>query len=246
MKISATLETFSISIPQLNGRSRTIRVLVPGAYKRFPERRFPVVYLLDGQNVFQAETSYAGDWGLWGLQDKLPYNRQCIMVGIDNGSEKRLSEYLPYHRHDTNAEGELLASFLTEMLKPIIDQKYRTLTDAANTCIAGSSLGGLLSFYVATHWPQVFGKAGVLSPSIWYQKKVLENVPAYQGNKIYAVASKNESKYMAAHMQELYWALNKANYPDSHIRVVLRDRGKHNERFWGREFKALLDWLFVE
>lgn len=225
-------------------RNRTIRILLPEAYFRFPEKRFPVIYMLDGQNLFDQSTAFGRPWNIQKTMDDLPLKNQCIVVGIDNGGHHRGSEYLPHHHHKFfhHGEGDIFLDFIKDELKPKVDSHIRSLTDSENTMIVGSSMGGLLSFYAATRQCDVFGKAGVFSPAFWLYPPVLHLKPK-SFSKIYIMGSRNESRGMAHTLEKSYWALKEAGYPEEKIKVIIKDRGKHNEILWGRQFGHMVKWL---
>ncbi|MBK7307364.1 MAG: alpha/beta hydrolase [Chitinophagaceae bacterium] len=154
-------------IPQLN-RARRIWIYLPEGYEK-NKKKYPVMYMHDGQNIFDEYTAGFGEWGVDECLDSLinAGKQACIVVGIDNGP-KRLNEYNPFaFRNFGEAEGDRYLDFIVQTLKPFIDKKYRTLSSKENTIIAGSSMGGLLSYYAMIKQPQVFGKAGIFSPAFW-------------------------------------------------------------------------------
>jgi predicted alpha/beta superfamily hydrolase len=240
------LNIHSIFIPQLD-RDRTVRVLLPKDYET-SNRSYPVLYMQDGQNLFEPETAFGGrDWQIPATMFKQPLRRQAIIVGIDNGEAHRLNEYAPYKKGKSGGgEADLFINFITDTLKPFIDDNYRTLGDRDNTGIAGSSMGGLLSYYAGLTRGNVFGKVGVLSPSIWFNPpvvKLAENAP-FDKSRFFVVGSKTEMKGMETTMQTLYNAFKTGGFSDDHIQVAIRDRGKHNEIFWTNEFKKMFEYLF--
>jgi predicted alpha/beta superfamily hydrolase len=245
------LKTHTLQIAQL-GRERTIRVLLPRNYSE-TDKPFPVLYMQDGQNLFDPETAAFGDWRIPKTMDKLPLKKQVIIVGIDNGSEHRINEYAPFKLGKSGGEGEAYVRFIIENLKPFIDNEYRTMPQRETTGIAGSSMGGLIALFAGLKYGDIFGKTGVLSPSIWFNPKVLDLIKGappegigtnpYFG-QFYVCASKREMQGMEATLEKTYWAFKKAGYNDEQIRVVIQDRGKHNEFFWSKEFKPMLEWLF--
>lgn len=129
----------------------------------------------DGQNLFDDATSYAGEWGIDEHLDSLfsSGKKEAIIVGIDNGLSKRMTEYNPYSfQQFGKGEGNEYVDFLVKNLKPFIDKKYRTLKNKQNTFIAGSSMGGLISLYAALKYPKIFVGAGIffsrILDSIWH------------------------------------------------------------------------------
>ena len=158
---------------QFYGWNRGIHIYLPPSYESKPHRRYPVLYLQDGENVFSAAgTNAAFGWGSWQLDQtaeelaRAGNMREIIMVAVDN-SRERLEEYNGQHNSAghtaTNTTFENYEAFLTTELKPWIDRHYRTLPDAANTAVMGSSLGGLCSLALAWDHPEVFGGAASLS-----------------------------------------------------------------------------------
>ena len=231
-------------MPQLD-RTRTIRVLLPKNYDN--QKSFPVLYMQDGQNLFDPETSFSGDWKIPHTMETLVAKKQAIIVGIDNGGDVRMNEYAPFsHGKDGGGEGDKYVRFIIETLKPFIDSEYRTMPDRDTTGIAGSSLGGLIAFYAGVKYGSVFGKVGVLSPALWFNPKVLDLVnPSLEfKSKFYVLASKTESRMMEKTLENVYWAFKNGGFSDENFRVTVRDRGKHNEIFWAREFKKMYEFIF--
>ncbi|MEI6412569.1 MAG: alpha/beta hydrolase-fold protein, partial [Bacteroidota bacterium] len=232
-------------IPQLN-RQRTVRVLLPRNYHTHPERRFPVIYLHDGQNLFDANASSFGAWKLSRQMARQPLYRQAILVGIDHGGIDRMHEYAPFKRGQHGGQGDAYLKFVAETLKPFIDQHYRSWPQRDATGMVGSSMGGLITFYAAMRYNHVFGKFGVLSPSLWFNPGVAKLLEKQQvkNSQIYLGGSRTEMGSMGPALEQLYWKFQAAGYDDEKVRVVIRDRGRHNETFWGREFKPMFEWLF--
>jgi predicted alpha/beta superfamily hydrolase len=239
------LNIHSIYMPQLD-RERTVRVLLPKGYDN-TNRSYPVLYMQDGQNLFEPETAFGGrDWQIPNTLFKQPLRRQAIIVGIDNGEENRLNEYAPYKTKDGGGEADLYCQFITDTLKPFIDDNYRTLTDRENTGIAGSSMGGLCAYYAGLAYGNVFGKVGVLSPSIWFNPSVVELAakdPSVK-SRFFVVGSKTEMRSMEKTLEKIYFAFKNGGFSDDQIQVAVRDRGKHNEVFWKIEFKKMFEYLF--
>ena len=146
-------------IPQLK-RTRRIWIYLPATYHQNKKERFDVLYLHDGQNVFDDSTSFAGEWGV--DESMAMLTRQSIVVAIDHGGNNRNTEYNPYdHDRYGKGEGNQYVDFIAKTLKPHIDKNYRTRKGKENTMIAGSSLAGLVTMYAVLKYPKVFGGAGV-------------------------------------------------------------------------------------
>ncbi len=223
-------------------QQRTLRILIPKAYFRYPQRHFSVMYMQDGQNLFEHHTAFLRAWGLREVMDTLPLSKQFIIVGIDNALHKRAEEYIPHSTTNPNSTSQAYIEFLIHTVKRYIDHTFRTFADREHTMIGGSSLGGLISFYAATRFGHVFGKAAIFSPSLGMIPEIL-TINAGQPTKMYVVGSKTESKSMAYLLEKTYWALKNARWPDTSFRIVLKDRGRHNEFFWGRNFRNMALFL---
>jgi predicted alpha/beta superfamily hydrolase len=224
-------------IPQLN-RTRRIWIYLPESYGKNKEERFPVLYMHDGQNLFDNLTSFSGEWGVDEFLDSTTLAK-CIVVGIDHGGEKRLKEYNPYnHKKYGKGEGRRYVKFLVETLKPYIDNKFQTHPDKNNTFIAGSSMGGLISMFAVLEYPKIFGAAGVFSPAFWVAgKKIFEDIRKKGkkvDSKIYLYAGKKEGERMVPDMLKAFEILTKVS--PAKIHTVIRDEGTHSEEQWRKEF----------
>ena len=232
-------------IPQLH-RQRAIRVLLPRNYWKDRSRRFPVIYLKDGQNLFDPKTAAFRHWRLREFMARQPLKRQAILVGIDHGGVDRSQEYAPFQRGKSGGQGDAYLQFVAQTLKPFIDSEYRTWPHREATGIVGASLGGLIAYYAGMRYSPVFGKIGALSPSFWFNPQVMclaENSELLK-SQIYVSGSKTEMRGMLPTLEKTYWSLRNSGYLDAQIRVVARDRGSHSETFWAREFKPMYEWLF--
>ena len=152
---------------QLRNR-RDVDVYLPSSYTS--GIRYPVVYMQDGQNLSDPATAFAGTWDLDATIDRLAWRGiEAIYVGVHNAGRQRLAEYSPFPdpRHGGGNADAYLA-FLADTLKPRIDRTFNTLGDRDSTSILGSSMGGLVSLYAYFRYPSVFGRAGVMSPSVWF------------------------------------------------------------------------------
>jgi predicted alpha/beta superfamily hydrolase len=154
--------------PQLKNR-RDVDVYLPDSY-RGGSRHYPVIYIQDGQNLSDPEKAFAGTWQIERALDELAArDLEAIVVGIHHGGRRRLLEYSPYpDRRHGGGDADLYLAFLVDTLKPRVDRFFRTRRERDATVILGSSMGGLLSLYGFFRYPSVFGRAGVMSPSIWY------------------------------------------------------------------------------
>jgi len=228
-------------IPHLN-RKRRIWIYLPENYST-TTARFPVLYMHDGQNIFEDTTSYAGEWGIDEFLDTTSLTT-CIVVAIDN-SNRRINEYSPYGTERFGkAEGPEYLEFIVKDLKPYIDKHYRTKKNRQNTFIAGSSMGGLISMYAILKYPKVFGGAGVFSPAFWVNPEIQNYTKEYGKRvkgKIYFYAGKQESDEMVADMQEAYNSLKEVS--KARLQIIINENGKHNETTWRNEFPEFYYWL---
>jgi predicted alpha/beta superfamily hydrolase len=232
----------SFFIPQLN-RTRRVWIYLPENYATSRER-YPVLYMHDGQNIFEDSTSYSGEWGIDEFLDSTKA-KKCIVVAIDHGNASRLNEYCPYDMtRFGKGEGNQYVTFLAKTLKPYIDRRYRTLRKRQYTYIAGSSMGGLISFYAMLKYPKVFGGAGVFSPAFWIAPGIYDDIRA-KGKKvksrIFFYAGKQEGETMVPQLLKAFGEI--AAISHSKITTVIRDEGKHNEATWRMEFPLFYQWI---
>jgi len=241
---SKQVSTFTIDAPQLHA-SKKIWVYLPKNYGA-STKKYPVIYMHDAQNLFDAKTSFVGEWNVDESLDSL--NAQVIVIGIEHGNDKRLDELTPYKNAKYgggNADAYL--DFIVNTLKPEVDKKYRTKTNAKNTAIMGSSLGGLVSYYAALKYPEVFGKAGVFSPSFWFSDeiyKLTENTKKIK-TKIYFLCGDNEDAEMVPDMKKMEKLLDEKRCYCLHLtKEVIVKGGQHNEKLWREYFVNAYLWLF--
>jgi predicted alpha/beta superfamily hydrolase len=235
----------AFAMPQLN-RKRRIWAYIPKGYAT-SKKSYPVIYMNDGQNLFNEQTAPFGEWGVDECLDTLmrKFNKECIVIGIDNG-EKRMTEYNPYDNKQLgNGEGNQYVEFITTTLKPFIDKKYRTLKDRANTYIAGSSMGGLISLYAVIKYPDVFGGAGIFSPAFWTAPPIYEDVQkanwsAYMP-KFFFYAGGKESESMVPDMDKVISIIEKKGHYS--YRRIVNPIAKHNEQAWRFEFPGFYQFI---
>ncbi|MBT9392814.1 T9SS type A sorting domain-containing protein [Hymenobacter sp. NST-14] len=241
----------AFQMPQL-GRTRRIWVYLPNDYATAPAKRYPVLYMHDGQNVFDACTSFSGEWGvdetLSQLQQQGLDATSSIVVAVDNGGADRLNELSPWNNPQYGGgQGDQYVDFLAQTLKPYIDQQYRTLTGREYTGIAGSSMGGLISTYAALKYPQVYGRVGVFSPAFWFAQQplfqYLRQHPANPATRFYFVSGTQESQTMVPLMQAMRDSLARGGVPAANLSFNTKADGQHAEWFWKREFSAAYQWL---
>ncbi len=234
-------------IPQLK-RTRRIWIYLPPDYLS-SQKKFPVLYMQDGQNVFDALTAYAGEWGVDETLDSIgSHSKEIIVVAIDHGGAKRINEYCPYDMEKYGkGEGDLYLDFLVNTLKPFVDKKYRTLKDRQNTFIAGSSMGGLISMYAVLKYPNVFGGAGVFSPAFWIGPKIFDDIRKKGkevNSKIYFYCGGQEGETMEPDMEKAFEEMREVS--NSRMISNVRPDGKHSESAWREEFPLFYLWLMAK
>lgn len=169
-----------------------------------------------------------------------------IVVGLETTYE-RMDELTPFSNPTYGGgQGDKYLDFVVNNLKPYIDLNFRTKSDRANTGVAGSSLGGLMSFYMGVKRQDIFGKIGVFSPSFWFSDKIydfaLTNRITYPNTKIYFVCGQTESSTMGSDMLKMITLLR--SYGFNGIQYLIQADGQHSEWFWNREFPSAYSWLF--
>lgn len=234
--------TFELEAPSLN-TTKTIFVYLPKNYTTSQEH-FPVLYMHDAQNLFDHTLSFAGEWEIDETLDRLGF--PLIVIGIAHGNEKRFEELTPYpHEKYGGGKADEYLDFVIHTLKPYVDQHYRTLKDSTHTGIMGSSLGGLISYYAALKHPDVFGKAGVFSPSFWTSNdiyKLTEQTPQVK-SKIYLLCGDAESDHLVSEVNRMDKLLETRMQSTEKVLKIVPG-GKHNEAFWKSEFEEAILWLF--
>jgi predicted alpha/beta superfamily hydrolase len=231
-------------LPQLS-RVRRVSIYLPSTYNS-SQKKYPVLYMQDGQNVFDDSTSFAGEWGVDETLDSISrHSKEIIVVAIDHAGTKRINEYCPYDMEKYGkGEGKLYVDFLVKTLKPFIDKHYRTKKDKQNTFIAGSSMGGLISLYAVLKYPETFGGAGVFSPAFWIGPKIFEDINKkgqLVNSKIYFYCGGLENETMQPDMERAFEEMRKVS--KSNMACIIRPDGKHTEWVWREEFPLFYLWL---
>ncbi|MGM0370124.1 MAG: alpha/beta hydrolase [Bacillota bacterium] len=250
-------------IPQLN-RERNIWVYLPTDYDEKSDKEYPVVYMHDGQNIFNEVTSNSGEWKVDENLERLFDEGETdgvIVVAIDNNPDKRFQEYIPwsvpYDPEETEwmdkSEADEYMKFIVETLKPHIDREYRTLEDRENTGIMGSSLGGVISLYGGFKYQNVFSKIGALSPSFLvfeYNEEYFKKLSKERDMQIYIDYGTKESSNESynKHNIELAKLVNQellaAGFKESSIKMVVDEGGEHSEKYWSQRFPGAFLWLY--
>ena len=247
------IKKWDVTIPALTGDApRKAYIYLPEYYDDDPNRRFPVMYMFDGQNIFLDEDATYGK--SWGMYNFMQWTRKpLIIVAVEcNRFGERFNEYAPvtYENREhgfIKSKGRLYMNWLINELKPYIDANYRTLADRRNTIIAGSSMGGLIALYGVTVYNHTFQRAACLSPSLWVSPgKVLEMVARahirrdttvymdYGELEMFNHAATQESMISTAHLL-LTKRVNLA------LRIV--PGGNHSEASWEKQIPIFMDCL---
>lgn len=243
------------------GNERTIWVWLPPDYESKKGERYPVLYMHDGQNLFDAATAFIGiEWGADETADRLIRAGAIppiIIVGIANTPE-RMNEYTPWpdESRKSGGKGEAYARFLMEEVKPFIDKTYRTKPDWSNTGVAGSSLGGLISLHLAMAHPDVFSKCAAISPALmWADGRMLKEVGAksdrLKGVRLWFDMGTSEGRQIDSFSSAVMWtrgleeSLIKGGFKkgDNYQYVEVKD-GEHNEAAWAARLDQILIFLY--
>jgi predicted alpha/beta superfamily hydrolase len=246
---SAQVSVFDTAYPikSLN-RQRTLRVYLPPDYQQ-STRRYPVLYLCDGQNVFDEFTSSYGEWKVDETLDSFysATGKSMIVVAVDHGNKYRLTEYNPYnHERFGKGEGAAYVQFLARQLKPFVDSAFRTLSAPAYNWVAGSSMGGLISQYAGINASDVFGGAGVFSPAFWTAPAIYDAAATFYHRNphgaVFLYAGALESESMEADTRNM--AAKVAQASNMKWQLVIDPAGKHNEATWARWFPVFVSFMF--
>jgi predicted alpha/beta superfamily hydrolase len=234
---------------------RDLIVYLPPGYQQQPSRRFPVLYLHDGQNLFDGSTSFIPgmDWHVGQTADQGIYEARVeplLIVGIYNAGKQRLGEYTPTRMPRLGGgRANRYAKFLLEEVQPFVRRSYRVLDGPQNTGIGGSSLGGLVSLYLGLKMPQVFGRIAALSASVWWNERVILRfaaaAPTRPTPRIWLDAGTREGGRTLEDVERFRdvllgkgWQLGR----DLHYQRV--EGAEHNEAAWAQRVGPFLQFLF--
>lgn len=239
----------AVHSPQLDNR-RDVFVYVPAARAR-GDAHYPVIYMQDGQNLFDPAMSFAGTWGVdetlrWASRRGV----DAIVVGIPNMGAARIAEYSPFVEAGDGGAGDRYLAFVRRTVKPLVDARFPTLPDRSHTGIAGSSMGGLISLYAFFQYPEVFGFAAALSPSLWFANGALLDLvaraPRVPGRLYIDIGMREGERSVALGRQLRDLLLAKGYEPGRDFCWVEDKDGVHHESAWGRRFRKALPFLLRE
>ena len=236
-----------VESPEL-GTRRDVLVYLPPSHA-VSGRHYPVVYMHDGQNLFDDATSFAGEWQVDETMERLAgEGLEAIVVGVPNMGPERANEYSPFRdERGAGGRGDAYLAFLVDTVKPLVDAQFRTRREAGQTGIMGSSMGGLISLYALLRRPDVFGFAGIMSPSLWFARGAIFGVAEAAGplaGRVYLDTGTAEGREHLRRAREMAQLLRRhAPHPRRQLRYV-EDRGAgHNEHAWARRFERAIRWL---
>jgi predicted alpha/beta superfamily hydrolase len=236
---------------------RDVIVYVPPGYEDEPERTYPVLYLHDGQNLFDGRTSFVKD-RTWQVREHADAAIEAseveplVVVGIYNTGDRRLAEYThEYNWQMGGGQADAYGKLITRELMPWIASQYRVRQDRENTGLGGSSLGGLVSLYLGLRYPTVFGKLAVMSPSVWWNHKSIlgylnEHAPQmWERPKMWLDVGDREGQKAVRDAEHLARRL-KANgwKPGESLHFEKVEGGTHDEASWAGRVRAMLKFLF--
>ncbi len=238
---------------------RELVVWLPPGYESSPAQRYPVMYFHDAQNVFEPHTAFvpghyweiaesAGEWIEAGRLEPL------ILVGIPHGGERRVDEFTPSRNPQNNYGGQapLYGRMLTEEVLPFINHQYRTLTGPAHTGLGGSSLGGLVTLYLGIRYPEHFGKLAVMSPSVWWDyRMILRKIVAITHRRrarIWLDVGSNEGSQPRVTLRDVRLLrdvlVRKGWKPGINLYYYEDPLGGHDEKAWAARSPHMLEFLF--
>lgn len=248
------VKKWNVTIPTLTGdKTRKAYIYLPDSYKKESDKRYPVMYMFDGHNVFfDSDATYGKSWGMTQYMQKS--KKQLIIVAVECNHEGngRIQEYSPLNFENSElgkikGKGRVYMNWLVGTLKPYIDQNYRTLPDRANTIIAGSSMGGLMALYAATVYNHVFQRAACLSPSLWIAPgKLLEIIARAHIRRdtcIYMDCGSEEIFNHAANAESLISTTHLLLTKRVNLAFRIVPGGTHSEASWEKQIPIFMDCL---
>lgn len=246
------IEAIPDSQSELLGNSRQVSVYLPPGYDERPARRYPVLYMQDGQNLFEDSRAFAGR--SWRLGDALDESigartmRPVIVVGVDHAGVDRIHEYghVRDESKDGGGRGDDYAAMLFGELKPRIDLRYRTAAD--DVALGGSSLGGLIALYMMLRRPGQVRRAAVMSPSVWWSGRAIlgevDAMPSAERPRVWLDIGGREGREALSDARLLRDRMSALGWTDATLKFYEDRRGDHSERAWGGRVRKMLEFLF--
>ena len=247
---------WDLTIPPLTGKkTRKGYIYLPDSYAKYPKRRYPVLYMFDGHNVFfDSDATYGKSWGMAEYLKKEKKDLIVVAVECNHEGNGRLIEYSPISYENSTlgeirGKGDIYMEWLVNELKPAIDAKLRTLPDRSNTLIGGSSMGGLMALYGAVAYNHIFQRAACLSSSLWVAPaklfKLISQADIANDTCIYLDYGSEEIYNHAANAEALisicHLLLTK------HVNLTFRivPGGTHCEACWEKQIPIFMDCLGI-
>ena len=247
------IHKWNVQIPALTGdKLRRGYVYLPEDYHETPEKRYPVLYMFDGHNVFfDEDATYGKSWGMTQYMKQNPLNLIIVAIACNDEGFRRLNEYTPfpftYKEHRFHAQGDIYMDWLVGVLKPAVDKNLRTLPDADHTIIAGSSMGGLMSLYAVTAYNHIFKKAACLSPSLWTNPEkiaaMVEAATYAPGTNIYMDYGSEELANHEGILSILRETADKLLEKGVHLSFRIVPGGTHCEASWEKQIPIFMECL---
>jgi predicted alpha/beta superfamily hydrolase len=251
------IKKWFVTIPQLSGEmKRRVYLYLPDSYQKEPDKRYPVLYMFDGHNVFfDADATYGKSWGMRDYMRKSKKQLIIVAVECDHEGNSRLQEYSPYNFDapklgPIRGKGAVYMNWLTKTLKPYIDSNFRTLPDRDNTLIAGSSMGGLMALYGVCAYNQVFCRAACLSPSLWVDAnqamQMIAKANLRKDTCIYMDYGSEEMDNHFASAGALMAASNLLLAKQVHLTMRIIPGGNHSEASWEKQIPIFMECLGIK
>jgi predicted alpha/beta superfamily hydrolase len=236
----------AVRSPQ-RGTERDLDVFLPMSYAR-TRRRYPVVYMQDGQNLADPARAFAGTWELERAIETLASGGiEAIFVGVPNLGEARIREYTPFvDAKAGGGDGDAYLAYLERTIKPLVDRRFRTRPEREATGVFGSSLGALISLYAFFRAPETFGFTGAMSPSLWFADRAMLSYVERDGTpagRIYLDTGTDEGAGTLRDARDLVRILERKGYGQDRLRYVEDQGGRHAESDWARRLVPALEFL---
>ena len=248
------IHKFPITVPPLTGETtRTGYIYIPDTYNKSQEKRYPVMYMFDGHNVFfDEDATYGKSWVMAAYLEANPKELIIIAIECNHDGSCRLSEYSPFDFSyepfgEIKAKGKVYMDWLVDTLKPEVDSHLKTLPDRNNTIICGSSMGGLMSLYGATVYNKYFSRAACLSPSLWINPEKLEHMidksKINQDTCIYMDYGSRELNNHEKSREILLSSTSLLINKNANVTLRIIHGGTHSEASWAKQVPVFMECL---
>jgi len=250
------VKKWNVVIPKLSGeKTRRAYIYLPDSYAKNPTKRYPVMYMFDGHNVFfDSDATYGKSWGMNKYLNKAKKDLIIVAVECNHEGDRRLVEYSPFTYENATfgqmrGKGKVYMQWLVKTLKPYIDENYRTLPDRLNTMICGSSMGGLMALYAVCAYNHVFQRAACLSPSLWVSPGgVLEFVARAHIRRDTCIYMDYGSEEMMNHSANAECLISTSHLLlTKRVNLALRvvPGGNHSEASWEKQIPIFMECLGI-